>query len=111
MLDLIKRTFFSTVGSSQSTDNKDSVSLELNLLRLKLAEKQRHIEAQKQRTREQMEEERKRFGQNVFWFAVGKEKEKKEQNGVRSDDVAPETRDSANCTKCVFILDNPILLL
>ena len=54
------------------------------MLRLKLAEKQRDIVAQKQRTKEQLEEERKRLGQNVFWFAVGKGKEKKESHQVRA---------------------------
>ena len=59
------------------------MSRELNLLRLRLAEKQRDIEAQKQRTKEQQEEERKRFGQNVFWLAVGKGRERKDGSEVR----------------------------
>ena len=72
-------------GSGQSANKSDSVvSRDLNLLRLKLAEKQRHIEAQKQRTKEQQEEERKRFGENVFWFAVEKDRERKDSNGVSS---------------------------
>lgn len=52
------------------------MSRELNLLRLRLAEKQRDIVAQKQRTKEQLEEERKKVGQNVFWLAVGKNRER-----------------------------------
>ncbi|XP_028405927.1 calmodulin-regulated spectrin-associated protein 1-B-like isoform X2 [Dendronephthya gigantea] len=76
--DVIKR------GPSNDSSKPDPVSRELNLLRLRLAEKQRDIEAQKQRTKEQLDEERKRFGQNVFWLAVGKGRERKEGNEAKA---------------------------
>ncbi|XP_046864969.1 uncharacterized protein LOC124459555 isoform X3 [Xenia sp. Carnegie-2017] len=62
----------------------DAVSRELNLLRLRLAEKQRDIVAQKQRTMEQLEEERKKVGQNVFWLAVGKNRERTKDGNEKS---------------------------
>ena len=70
-------------ADSNDSPKADTVSRELNLLRLRLAEKQRDIEAQKLRTKEQQDEERKRLGQNVFWLAVGKGRERKEERQVR----------------------------
>ena len=45
---------------------------QMTLLRMQLEEKRRHIEAEKRRTREHWEEQRRRVGQTAFWYMIGK---------------------------------------
>ena len=43
---------------------------------MQLDEKRRHIEAEKRRNQEQLDEERRRLGQTAFWYVLGKERGK-----------------------------------
>ena len=62
------------IGESKTNDIDDDTAnpQHLAVLRLHFEEKRRQIEADKRRSQEQWEEERRRLGETAFWYTIGR---------------------------------------
>ena len=68
---------FALPGEIEESENKEgeedtATAKHLTFLRLHFDEKRRQIEAEKRRNQEQWEEERRKLGETLFWYSIGR---------------------------------------
>lgn len=82
--------FISGEIEESKDDDDDSTSPQrLALLSLGFEEKRRQIEAERQRSQEQWEEERRKLGETTFWYTIGRARgnDKDSGNAVQKYEV------------------------